>query len=87
MLFFNSDKKYTRVVTTGGEVWIRRRIKELLDELDPANFVQVHRATIVNQRRIERVDRTNTNNLDLRMRDSKEVVCVSRRYTQPVRQM
>jgi DNA-binding LytR/AlgR family response regulator len=87
VLFFNSDEKYTRVVTTGGEVLIRRSIKELLDELDPANFVQVHRATIVNLQRIERVDRTNTDNLDLRMRDSREVVRVSRSYTHLFRQM
>jgi DNA-binding LytR/AlgR family response regulator len=53
VLFFNSDDKYTRVVTANGEVLIRKSIKELLDELDPANFVQVHRATLVNLRRVE----------------------------------
>lgn len=87
VLFFNSDDKYTRVVTTGGEVLIRRSIKELLEELDPANFVQVHRATIVNLRRIERVDRTTTDNLDLKMRESNEIVRVSRSYTHLFRQM
>jgi DNA-binding LytR/AlgR family response regulator len=87
VLFFNSDEKYTRVVTAGGEVLIRKSIKELLDELDPIHFVQVHRSTIVNLRRVERVDRTSTDNLDLRMRDSTEVVRVSRSYTHLFRQM
>jgi DNA-binding LytR/AlgR family response regulator len=87
VLFFNSDEKYTRVVTASGEVLIRKSIKELLDELDPNDFTQVHRSTIVNLRRIERVDRTTTDNLDLRMRDSSEVVRVSRSYTHLFRQM
>src|SRR5207237_233947 len=48
VLFFQSDEKYTRVVTCDGEALIRKPIKELLDELDPEKFWQVHRATIVN---------------------------------------
>jgi DNA-binding LytR/AlgR family response regulator len=87
VLFFNSDEKYTRVVTTGSEVLIRKSIKELLDELDPIHFVQVHRSTIVNLRRVERVDRTTTDNLDLKMRESSEIVRVSRSYTHLFRQM
>jgi DNA-binding LytR/AlgR family response regulator len=87
VLFFNSDDKYTRVVTTQGEVLIRKSIKELLDELDPVNFVQIHRATIVNLRRIERVDRTTTENFELRLRDSASILRVSRSYTHLFRQM
>ena len=48
VLFFQSDEKYTRVVTAEAETLIRKPIKELLDELDPDKFWQVHRATIVN---------------------------------------
>ena len=87
VLFFNSDDKYTRVVTTNGEVLIRKSIKELLDELDPANFVQIHRATVVNLRRIERADRTGTDNLQLKMRESNAILRVSRSYTHLFRQM
>jgi DNA-binding LytR/AlgR family response regulator len=87
VLFFNSDDKYTRVVTTNGEVLIRKSIKELLDELDPVNFVQIHRATIVNLRRIERVDRTTTDNLELKLRESTSILRVSRSYTHLFRQM
>jgi DNA-binding LytR/AlgR family response regulator len=47
----------------------------------------VHRSTIVNLRRVERVDRTTTDNLDLKMRESPEVVRVSRSYTHLFRQM
>ena len=48
VLFFQSDEKYTRVVTCEAEALIRKPIRELLEELDPARFWQIHRATIVN---------------------------------------
>jgi DNA-binding LytR/AlgR family response regulator len=57
VLFFQSDLKYTRVVTRDGESLIRKPLKELLDELDAAQFWQVHRATIVNSAAIAHVVR------------------------------
>src|ERR1043166_9740704 len=52
ILYFQSDTKYTRVVTEEGESVIRKSLKELLDELDPASFWQIHRSTIANARAI-----------------------------------
>jgi DNA-binding LytR/AlgR family response regulator len=46
--YFQADSKYTRVVTAAEESLIRKPIKELCDELDPACFWQIHRSTIVN---------------------------------------
>ena len=50
VLFFISDEKYTRVQTATVEALIRKPIKELVDELDPAQFWQIHRSTLVNVR-------------------------------------
>lgn len=47
ILFFQSQDKYTRVVTAGGETHIRRSLKDLYPELDPDIFWQVHRSAIV----------------------------------------
>lgn len=57
VLFFQSDLKYTRVVTREGESLIRKPLRELLDELDPQQFWQVHRATIVNSAAIAHIVR------------------------------
>jgi len=57
VVFFQSDEKYTRVVTGDSEALIRKPIRELLDELDPARFWQIHRATIVNVDHIASVRR------------------------------
>ncbi len=48
VLFFISDEKYTRVQTAKIEALIRKPIKELVDELDPQVFWQIHRSTLVN---------------------------------------
>ena len=41
VLFFQSDLKYTRVVTASGESLIRKPLKDLIAELDPAQFWQI----------------------------------------------
>ena len=51
--YFHSDNKYIQVITREGEWLIRKSIKELVDELDPARFWQIHRSTIVNVSRID----------------------------------
>src|SRR6185503_18551151 len=42
VLFFVSDEKYTRVQTAQIEALIRKPIKELVAELDPKQFWQIH---------------------------------------------
>jgi DNA-binding LytR/AlgR family response regulator len=57
VLFFISDEKYTRVQTAQLEALIRKPIKELVDELDPERFWQIHRSTLVNVTAIAGVTR------------------------------
>uniref|UniRef100_UPI0035B0FAAD LytR/AlgR family response regulator transcription factor n=1 Tax=Chitinimonas sp. TaxID=1934313 RepID=UPI0035B0FAAD len=53
ILFFRAEDKYTRVQTESFEALIRKPIKELVDELDPDEFWQIHRATLV---RVDAID-------------------------------
>ena len=87
VLFFQSDEKYTRVVTCEGEALIRKPIKELLDELDPGKFWQVHRATIVNVDHIAGVKRGLKDQAELSLRNYPEVLTVSRAFTHLFKQM
>ncbi len=57
ILFFRSDEKYTCVQTEKYEALIRKPVRDLADELDPALFWQIHRATLVNVNAIEGVTR------------------------------
>ena len=57
ILFFRAEDKYTRVQTRGFEALIRKPIKELIEELDPDEFWQIHRATVVRVDAVEQVSR------------------------------
>ncbi|CUI09018.1 LytR/AlgR family response regulator transcription factor [Massilia antarctica] len=48
VIFFHADDKYTVVTTAAGEHLIRTPIAELASQLDPDQFWQVHRATLIN---------------------------------------
>ena len=87
ILFFQSDEKYTRVVTLEAESLIRKPIKELLDELDPAKFWQIHRATIVNVDHIASVRRGLKDQAEISLRDHRETLVVSRAFTHLFKQM
>lgn len=58
VLYFQADTKYTRVVTSDSEGLIRKTLRELSGELDPACFWQIHRSTIVNVRSLTGARRT-----------------------------
>jgi len=87
VLFFQSDEKYTRVVTAQGESLIRKPIRELLEELDPAKFWQIHRATIVNVDHIASVRRGLKDQAEVSLRDHAETLAVSRAFTHLFKQM
>jgi DNA-binding LytR/AlgR family response regulator len=87
ILFFQSDEKYTRVVTCEAESLIRKPIRELLDELDPAKFWQIHRATIVNVDHIASVRRGLKDQAEISLRDHAETLVVSRAFTHLFKQM
>jgi DNA-binding LytR/AlgR family response regulator len=57
VVFFQSEDKYTKVVTGDAELLIKKPIKELFDELDPEAFWQIHRSTIVSLKAIAKVER------------------------------
>ena len=87
VLFFQSDEKYTRVVTGDAEALIRKPIKELLEELDPAKFWQIHRATIVNVDCIAAVRRGLKDQAEISLKDHRETLVVSRAFTHLFKQM
>lgn len=81
VLFFSSDEKYTRVRTATQEHFIRKPIKELIDELDPEVFWPIHRATVVNARAIEAARRDDRGRLVLSLRGCSETLVVSRNHS------
>jgi DNA-binding LytR/AlgR family response regulator len=87
VIYLRSDEKYTLVVWPGGEALIRKTIRELADELDPARFVQIHRSVIVALPHIAQVVRGANETADVHLRGRPEVLPVSRSWLGVFRQM
>ena len=87
VIFFQSDTKYTRVVTDPEDVLIRTPLKELIDGLDPEIFWQVHRGAIVNVRRIAKITRDGVEKHSIVLRGSTEKIGVSRYFFHLFKQM
>ena len=85
--FFKSDEKYTLVAWSGGEALIRKPIRELMDEVDPERFAQVHRSVVVNLHHVAQVVRGPNETADIHLKGRTEVLPVSRNYLHLFRQM
>jgi DNA-binding LytR/AlgR family response regulator len=87
VLYFQSTEKYTEVVTANERHLIRTPLKELLHSLNPHDFAQIHRGTIVNLGAIERVERDVLGRCLVHLKDHAGVLPVSRTFAARFKQM
>jgi len=80
VLYFESDTRYTRVVSATDEGLIRMPIKELQAGLDPDQFWQIRRGTLVCVRAIARVRRDEAGNLIVELRGHAAQLKVGQTY-------
>ena len=83
--FLRSDEKYTLIGWRGdagkpGEALVRTALKDLLPQLDPTHFVQVHRSVVVNRRSISHVTRTDNETAQIHLKGRADLLPVSRSY-------
>jgi DNA-binding LytR/AlgR family response regulator len=85
--FFEASDKYVVVATTDGDLLIRTSLRELMPQLDPTRFWQVHRSTVVNVAEVVSAQHTPLGRLTLKLKRRKDRVAVSRQYAHLFRQM
>jgi len=85
--YFKSEDKYTAVKTRKGESLIKKSIRKLTEELDPDQFWQIHRGTIVNVGVIDAVHRSFGGRLVLTLKGLTEKLPVSKSYAHLFKQM
>jgi DNA-binding LytR/AlgR family response regulator len=90
--YLRSDEKYTLVAWRGdegkpSEALIRTPLKELVAQLDPNQFAQVHRSAVVNLRAISHVLRGVNETADIHLKGRGEVLRASRSYAHLFKQM
>jgi DNA-binding LytR/AlgR family response regulator len=87
VLYFQSEDKYTKVVTANDEAHIRKTLKELSDELDPDEFWQIHRSTIVRADAIARAHRDDLGKITLALKARNDKLAVSQAFSYRFRGM
>ncbi len=85
--YFQATDKYTAVFVRDAELLIRTPIKELAEQLDPEQFWQVHRGTLINVRQVVAAKHDAFGRVSLSLRDRPETVAVSRGHAHLFRQM
>lgn len=82
-----SADKYTLVLTRDAELLLRTPLKELVAQLDPQEFWQVHRGAVVKVQQIVAAHHGMLGKVTLTLRDRPERIAVSRSYAHLFRQM
>ena len=87
VLYFQSDSKYTTVMTAEGEALLRTPLRDLIDRLDSNQFKQIHRATIVNMKAVAAIIRDETGRGIIKLKGRPETLAVSLTYMPLFRNM
>jgi DNA-binding LytR/AlgR family response regulator len=87
VLYFEAADKYVRVITAEREHLIRTSLRDLLPQLDPAVFWQVHRGTVVRADAIATAARDEVGKITLQLRGRPDRLPVSRLYAHLFRAM
>ena len=90
--YLRSEEKYTQIAWRDDagqtrDAVIRTPLKELIGQLDPAQFAQVHRSVVVNLRAISHVTRGPNETANIHLKGRDQVLPVSRSYLHLFRQM
>jgi DNA-binding LytR/AlgR family response regulator len=78
--YFEADDKYVRVVLQDRSVLIRTPLRDLMPTLDPEQFTQIHRGTVVRTTLIDKVVREDNGKIQLYLKGHHEHLTVSRSY-------
>lgn len=87
VVFFQAAHKSTRVVLADSDLLIRKSLKELLTELDPEQFWQTHRSTVVNALHIASIGPKLDGELAIMLKSRREQLPVSESFVRRFRQM
>ena len=80
VLYFEAADKYVRVITAEREYLIRTSLRELLPQIDPQRFWQIHRGTVVRADAIATAIRDDSGKVHLTLRDHADKLVASRLY-------
>jgi len=80
VVYFQSEQKYTKVVTLEGEALIRMPLKELAKKLNPDRFWQIHRSAIVAVNEIKNLKKNELGNWSASLKSLQTSLPVSKEF-------
>ncbi len=80
VLYFQSEQKYTKVVTASSSAIIRTSLKDLMERLDANDFWQVHRSAIVAIHAIDSIKKNELGAHLLTLRDHADTLPTSKDF-------
>lgn len=80
VIYFEAADKYVRVITAAREYLIRTSLRDLLPQLDPQRFWQIHRGTVVRADAIATALRDESGKVHLTLRGHPDKLVASRLY-------
>ncbi len=87
VLYFRSTDKYTEAVTVSDRHLIRTSLKELLEQLNPQRFAQIHRSIVINLGAVERIERDVLGRSQVHLKQHGDVLPLSRGFAERFKQM
>jgi DNA-binding LytR/AlgR family response regulator len=87
ILYFQARDKYIEVVTADGRHVIRMSLKELVQRLDPDQFAQIHRGTIVNLNYVSKLEQDVLGRSMIHLKNHSDKLSVSRAHLARFKQM
>jgi DNA-binding LytR/AlgR family response regulator len=87
VVYFQAAHKSTRVVLAETDLLIKKSLKELLAELDPEQFWQTHRSTVVNALHIASIGPKLDGELAIMLKSRREQLPASEAFVRRFRQL
>ncbi|QLG88069.1 response regulator transcription factor [Chitinibacter bivalviorum] len=87
VIYFQACEKYTEIITATERHLIRTSLKELLPQLNPQRFAQIHRSYIVCLSQIDKIDRDLLGRQRIHLKLKADILPLSRSHAGQFKQM
>ncbi len=81
IICLKASGRYVKVLTAEREALVRIPLKNLIEQIDPEVFWQIHRSTIINISHLDHIKNIDHEQVNAHMKNMEEPIIVSRSYT------
>jgi len=87
IVYIQSDKDYTHVVTASKKFFMRRSIASWEEQLPLSLFIRIHRSYLINEKHVSEIKRASSGRYRIHMNGFEEPIFSSRRYSSRLKRL